>query len=239
MEPNQQSPAAVPPIVRHIFYALIGIVAILLLTIFLIIKQNNNSQKDFKAAFQALENRFDTVSNKFGQQTASVPVAEFTTDKALVMAVEKLNERGDRIESKVNKNTEQLVLFSKRLSATIEGKSTVIKYDTAHNVGEQPSIMPTYGIADSTKWYTIKGWVSKDRFVLTPMFVDSTEMKLDRVGGGLFKSSVLTASAFQKSPYAKATQFKVLTVKKEPAPIWGYIKALSILGGGIYLGTKL
>lgn len=228
------------PGINKIFVAMLAVIVILVAAIAVIIKRLDVQKDDNKAFQQAMSSKFDTIRNKMGQQTASVPVSVFSDIKTLKSAVGQLNANGANIQSAVDGNTRALVLLSKNIGTTIKGTTKIASYDTVHNTiaGIRDTlIFPNYSIDTTNKFYSLKGLVGNKHFELTPVFFDSTEVKGEWVSHGLFKKGELTAFALSKNPYATITQFKALTVQKTPAPIWKIALIVLGAGGGFYLGT--
>jgi hypothetical protein len=221
----------------------IAIIVVLLAAIF-IMKKKLDENKDDLAAFKiSMSSKLDTIRNKQGQQTASVPVAVYADISNLKATVAQLNSQGANIQSKVDGNTQALVLLSKTIGMTIHGTTTVTGFDTISKVTpgktDTMKIYPTYGIDTVTKWYNIKASVGPKVFTITPVFYDSTELKGELVSQGFFKPSVLTAFSLNKNPYANTTGLKSFIVRKEPAPVFKYILIALGAAGGFYLGQHL
>lgn len=228
------------PGINKIFVAMIAVIIILVAAIAVIVKRLDVQRDDNIAFQQAMSSKFDTMRNKIGQQTASVPVAVFSDIATLKSAVGQLNANGANIQSAVDGNTRALVLLSKNIGTTIKGTTKIVSYDTTHSTiaGARDTFMfPNYSIDTANKYFSLKGLVGNKHFELTPVFFDSTEVKGEWVSHGLFKKGELTAFALSKNPYATTTQLKALTVQETPAPIWKIALIVLGAGGGFYLGT--
>lgn len=216
--------------------------------LYLVYHKLQNKDQDFEAFKIALSNKLDTFTNKQGQQIATVQAAQFADRSSFKDAIKQLNAQGVNIQSKIDGNTQGLILLDKKIGGTFTGKTDVTKLDTVKNdtlkakngkdsIGTM--VWPTYAFNDSNKFYHLYGNVSHFGYHITPLYYDSTELKPTLINGGLFKSSVLGVQSLNKNPYAKTTGLKYLTIKKTPAPIWKLISIIGILGGGIFIGTHI
>lgn len=229
------------PGINKVFVAMLAVIVILVAAIAIIIKRLDVQKDDNKAFQQAMSAKFDTIRNKMGQQTATVPASVFSDIKTLKSAVGQLNANGANIQSKIDGNTRALVLLAKNIGATIKGTTTIASYDTVKSQTKagikDTLIFPNYAIDTVNKFFSLKGLVGNKHFEITPVFYDSTEVKGEVVSHGIFKKGELTAFALSKNPYATTTQFKALTVQKTPAPIWKIVLIILGASGGFYLGT--
>lgn len=229
---------------NKIFIGMIGLIIVLVAAIAVIVKKLDAQKDDNKAFQQAMSNKFDTLRNNMGQQTASVPAAVFADIKSLKQSVDQQNKAGANIQSKIDNWTQSLILLSKTIGTTIKGTTKITGSDSIKTTGiagkkDSVKVYPIYGIDTANKFYSLKGNVGYKHFELTPRFLDSTEIKGELVGHGLFKPGELTAFALSKNPFATTTQFKALVVKKIPAPIWKYVFILSGFAGGVYIGQHV
>lgn len=229
------------PGTNKIFIAMLGLIIILIAAIAVMWKRFDVQRDDNKAFQEALSSKFDTIRNKIGQQTASVPVSVFSDIQTLKSAVGQLNANGANIQSSVDRNTKALVLLSKNIGVTIKGTTKIVSYDTVKSktiAGVKDTLLfPNYSIDTTNKFFSLKGLVGNKHYEITPVFYDSTEVKGEWVSHGLFKKGELTAFALSKNPYATTTQFKALTVQKTPAPIWKITLIILGASAGFYLGT--
>lgn len=227
---------------KKIFLALLAIILILVAAVAILVKKADANKDDLTAYQQAMSNKFDTIRNKIGQQTASVPVSVFSDLKSMKAAIGQLNASGANIESKVDGNTQSLTLLAKRIGTTIQGTTKIVGQDTAkvNAIAGRPDTIktyPIYGIDTINKFYSLKGEVGFKHYKLTPVFFDSTEFKGELVSHGLFKAGELTAFSLNKNPFASTTQLKSLVVKKTAAPVWKYVWIAIGAAGGFYLRT--
>lgn len=228
-------------LMNKIFLGMIGLIIVLVAAIAVIVKKLDAQKDDNKAFQQAMSNKFDTLRNKMGQQTASVPAAVFSDIKSLKQSVDEQNKAGANIQSKIDNQTQALILLSKTIGTTIKGATTIKSFDTVKIAGTKDSVktFPVYAIDTANKFYSLKGTVGFKHYELTPRFLDSTEIKGELVGHGLFKPGELIAFALSKNPFATTTQFKALVVKKTPAPVWKYVFIGLGFAGGVYVGQHV
>lgn len=220
------------------------LIVILLIGITIIWKQNKSNGDDLKAYKIAMSNDFKTFTDKNGHEIAQVQAAVFDRDADFKSAVAELNKNGANIQSKIDNNTQGLILLQKKVGGQLTGSTKIVKIDTVKATTDKRDssslkIYPIYAIDTTTKWYKLSGTVGFRKYELTPLFYDSTELKPTMINGGLFKKSVLGVESLNHSPYAVTTGLKYLTVKKTPAPVWKLLGIIAILGSGIYLGHKL
>lgn len=192
----------------------------------------------------ALNGKFTTFTDKFGDQVAAVQAAVFTNSTAMKDAVAQLNKNGANIRSEVGNQTQSLTLLDQKVGGLLTGKTTISGYDTIKSKPgiankDTTKIFPIYKIDTANKWYSLNATVYHDHYAITPLFSDSLELKSEYVKHGLFKAPVLTTFALEKNPYSKTTGFKSILIKKDPAPVWQYVKFIAIFAGGIFVGTKV
>lgn len=221
------------------------IVIILLLGAIFIMKRKLDENKSNLAAFQqAISSKFDTIRNAQGQQTASVPTAVFADIATLKATVDQLNARGANIQSKLDNQTQSLILISRTIGTTIRGSTKITGYDTVMRraiagLKDSMKVYPTYSLDTTNKWFSLKGTVGPKQYAITPVFYDSLELKGEFISHGLFKKAELTGFALSKNPFANTTSFKSLVLKKEPAPVLKWILIVGGVAGGFYLGQHI
>ena len=203
-----------------------------------------NSSNDYAAFKQSMDNSFKKFTDKNGNEIAQVKAAVFSNTATFGDAVKKLNAAGANIQSKINNDTQGLILINKQVGGELTGKTTIAKEDTIKNGttksgADSIKIYPIYAVNDSNKHYSIVGEVGFNGYKLKPLFFDSTEVMPKLINNGFLKRSVLGVEVLNKSPYSKTTGLKFLQVKKNPAPVWEVVKLIGIGLGGIWLGTKL
>lgn len=215
--------------------------------LYLFYKKSQDNKQDYEAFKIAMSNKLDTFTNKQGQQIATVQAAQFADKASFSDAIKQLNAQGANIQSKIDRNTQGLILLDKKIGGTLTGTTTIGRNDTVKNKiltksGKDSTILtiyPEYKIDTATKWYNLTATIGYRHYTITPLFFDSTELKPTLMNGGFFKASVLGVQSLSKNPYAKTTGLKYLTIKKTPAPIWKVISIIGILGAGIFVGTHI
>jgi hypothetical protein len=227
-----------------IFFGFAVVIVLLLAAIFIMKKKLDENKDDLSAFKQAMSSKFDTLRNKMGQQTASVPASVFADISSLKATVAELNAQGANIQSKIDRNTQSLVLLDRTIGTTIKGSTKITGFDTvrARAIAGKPDTIkayPTYAIDTATKWYSLKGTVGPKQYAITPVFNDSIELKSEFVSHGLFKKSELTGFALSKNPFANTSGFKSLVLQKQPAPVLKYILVVLGAAGGFYLGQHI
>lgn len=227
-----------------IFFGFLIVIVLLVAVIFIMKKRMDENRDDLSAFKQAVSSKFDTLRNKMGQQTASVPTAVFADIATLKSTVAELNAQGANIQSKLDNQTQSLILLSRTIGTTIKGTTKITGYDTVMRralagLKDSLKVYPTYSLDTTNKWFTLKGTVGPKQYVITPFFYDSTELKGELVSHGFFKPAVLTAFSLNKNPFANTTSFKSFIVKKEPAPVFKWILFGAAVGGGFYLGQHI
>lgn len=221
------------------------LVVILLLAAIFIMKKKLDENKNNLAAFQqAISSKFDTMRNAQGQQTASVPTAVFADISTLKATVAQLNAKGANIQSKLDNQTQSLILLSRTIGTTIKGTTKITGFDTVMRRAtadqrDTIKLLATYSVDTTNKWFSLKGTVGPKQYVITPVFFDSTEFKGELVSHGFFKPAVLTAFSLNKNPFANTVGFKSFIVKKEPAPVFKWILIGASVAGGFYLGQHI
>lgn len=232
---------------KWIIGILTGLVIVLIIGITILYKDNKDNKNDYNALKTALDSKFTTFTNKQGQQIAQVQAAVFANSNDFKDAIKQLNTGGANIQSKIYHNTQGLILLDKQVGGLLTGKTSVGKNDTvtitektkAGKDTTERQLFPEYTINDSTKWYKLKGVVGYNKYSVTPLFYDSTELMPTNINGGFFKKSVLGVQSLNKSPYAHTTGLKYLQLKKTPAPVWKVIGGIAIFAGGFYIGHHL
>lgn len=220
------------------------LIAILGIAIYFVWHQNNNNKQDLDAFKTAMSDKFTTFTNKNGQQVAQVQAAVFATTGNFQSAVKQLNAAGANIQSKIDNATQGLILLDKKIGGELSGTTKIIGEDTIKKTVETKggkdsttlTVLPEYKIDTLTKWYSLNGTVGPKKYVITPMFFDSTELKPTMLKGGFLKPSILGVQSLNKNPYANTTGLKYLSIKKTPAPVWKVLGIVGLLGAGIYLG---
>lgn len=227
-----------------IVLALLVVVAILIGAILIMKKKLDENRSNLAAFQQAISSKFDTMRNAQGQQTASVPTAVFADISTLKATVAQLNAQGANIQSKLDNQTQSLILLSRTIGTTIRGSTKIIGFDTvmsrsAAGLKDTLKVYPTYSLDTTNKWFSLKGTVGPKQYAITPVFYDSLELKGELISHGLFKKAELTGFALSKNPFANTTSFKSLVLKKEPAPVFKWILIGASVAGGFYLGQHI
>lgn len=233
-----------PKLIKYLLIGQAILIIILAIGLTIIWRQNKGNSDDFKAYKIAMSNDFKTFTDKQGHQIAQVQAAVFDRSADFKSAVADLNKNGANIQSKIDNNTQGLILLQKKVGGQLSGTTKIVKLDTVQGDSRSKTdtaikIYPVYAIDTTTKWYKLSGTIGYKKYEVTPLFYDSTELKPTMINGGFFKKSVLGVESLNHSPYAVTTGLKYLTVKKTPAPVWKLLGIIAILGSGIYLGHKL
>lgn len=223
-------------------------IAVLAIALYFVWHQSKSNGDDLNAYKIAMSNNMKTFTDQNGHLIAQVQAAVFDKDADFKSAIAELNKNGANIQSRIDNNTQGLILLQKKVGGLLTGKTSISGSDTAITKGKTASgrdttfhtIYPEYAINDTTnKWYRLTGTVGYNSYRLSPLFYDSTELKPTLINGGFFKKSVLGVESLNHSPYAQTTGLKYLTVKKTAAPFWKVLGIIAIFGGGIYAGHKL
>lgn len=235
-------------LLKKLVLILSGLILILVVAVGYLIKSQRDAINDYSALQIAMNNSIKQFKDKDGNVVTQTEAANFATTGALANAVKLLNTQGDNILSKVDNQTQGLILLNKTVGGLIKGKTTVVAIDTVTDTlkskaGKDSAIAkevwPTYRLKDSTKFYKIDGTVGKEGFAVTPLFKDTSELKPTMLRQGLFKPSILGIQEINHNPYSSTYGLKYLQVKKSIAPIWKILGISSIFIGGIYVGHKL
>lgn len=217
---------------------IIGLVAVLGASTGYNIYQNHklqDAQADTKATMTALFAKPVITHDVAGHEVATINTAQFATAKQMQAVISQLNTiPGNNIISKVDNNTQALLLLDKKIEALAHGGFVgVIKHDTVNGVS-----YPEYTYKDSTQWFKYSDTAGYNKHALRFSFVDSTELKTQEKYH-FFKANTVTVSAVSKNPYANTTGMKSLVLKKSNAPVWDWLLKGAIFVGGVYLGSKV
>lgn len=226
------------------------LILVLIGAIVILVRQQQKTSEDYSAFKTAMSNEFKQFKNSDGQTVSQVNAAKFATTEALNDAVKQLNSQGAHILSKVDNQTQGLILLSNQVGGIIKGKTSVVRIDTVKadtvkgkngkdSVEKITTTWPVYGIDTTNHFFSLKGNVGKYGFKITPLFIDTIEIKPTMLKQGLFKPRILGAQEINHNPYSTTKGFKYFQLQKTSAPIWKIAGIIAIFGAGLYAGHKL